>query len=311
MKRQSEIIKLRFLIREYLGINVLKLQFYFKRIILNAKYRFKKLHSFSPPIPKPSINQNQTPSTNIDEYVSDYLSLQTTVYPFISSVAHLNEESATLDFGCGFGTLAAAFKLNSSKSGIYYGYDTNPRAVKFCKDAYSEDVKFTFFGPKIDSTTNYVTNRRIATASEAFRKRKKASPSSKDIANLLGSKLFDCQFSLSVFTHMWPEDAIETLRVFLDFSAKDATFVNSWLILDDIASSSVKQGNADRDLPFAVGGIFTYSQLNPLVCTAYPIEKLHDVYSEAGHVITDIRFGSWSGRDNGVTYQDLVISKQK
>ena len=310
MKKQYERVKLRTLVREYLGLKVHQVQFFVKRLILNAKYRSNNLQSFSPPIPKPSINQNQIPTSNIAEYVSEYLGLQTSVYPFIISAAQLNKESVTLDFGCGFGTLAAAFKLDDSEGGSYYGYDTNPQAVKFCKDAYSEEDKFTFFGPQIDRTTNYVTNKRIATADDAFSRRKKAYPSSEDIAKLLGLKLFNCQFSLSVFTHMWPEDAIETLKVFREFSTKDATFINSWLILDDLASSNVNQGKADRNLPIEVGGIHTYSQLNPLVCTAYPIEKLHNVYSEAGHVITDIRFGSWSGRENGVTYQDIVISKQ-
>ena len=310
MKKQNKKIKTHSLVREYFGMKALQFEFYLKRIVLDAKYRSKKIQFVSPPIPKPSINQNQTPTNDISDYVSEYLGLQNTVYPFIASIAQLNDESTTLDFGCGFGTLAAAYKLNGSKGGSYYGYDTNPQAVKFCKNAYSEEAKFTFFGPEIDSTTNYVTNRRISTANEAFSKRVKAHPSSEDIANLLDQKLFNCQFSLSVFTHMWPEDAIETLRVFRDFSTNDATFINSWLILDDVASSTVNQGNADRNLPIMVGGIYTYSQLNPLVCTAYPIEKLHHVYSEAGHVITDIRFGSWAGRDNGVTYQDIVISKK-
>jgi hypothetical protein len=310
VNKQYKRVKLRSLIREYLGLKVHQLQFFFKRLILDAKYRSNNLQSFSPPIPKPSINQNQIPTSKIAEYVSEYLNLHTSVYPFISSIAQLHEKSVTLDFGCGFGTLAAAYKLDDSKCGNYYGYDTNPQAVKFCRDAYSEEDRFAFFGPEIDSTTNYVTNKRIATANDAFSKRKKAYPSSEDIAKLLGSKLFNCQFSLSVFTHMWPEDAIETFRVFREFSAKDATFINSWLILDDVAISNINQGKADRNLPIEVGGIHTYSQLNPLVCTAYPIEKLHNVYSEAGHVITDIRFGSWSGRENGVTYQDIVISKQ-
>jgi SAM-dependent methyltransferase len=299
------------LLWEYLGTKFLKTKSYCKRLKLDLKYRSTDLHNFSPPIPKPSINQNQSPTNNIAEYLSQYLSLQTTVYPFISETSHLNENSVTLDFGCGVGTLAAAFNLAGSESGSYYGYDTNPLVVEFCRNAYRNDVRFNFFGPEIDSTTNYLTNKRITTANEAYARRKKAHPSREDLAKLLGQNKFSCQVSLSVFTHMWPEDAVETLKVFQEFSNRETTFINTWLILDDTAIAAVNLGNADRILPIEVGGVYTYSQLNPLVCTAYPIEKLQQVYFDAGHQIIDIKFGTWSGRNNGVTYQDIVVSRQK
>lgn len=86
-------------------------------------------------------------------------------------------------------------------------------------------------------------------------------------------------------------------------------FINSWLILDEFAMNSVSAGTADRKLPIEVGGVYTYSQLNPLVCTAYPSDLLSKVYLDVGHEITKIDFGTWSGRNNGITYQDIVVSK--
>ena len=304
-------IRFRSLLREYLATKYYKTKSYCKRLKLDLEYRSANLHHFSPPIPNPSTNQNQSPTKHISEYLSEYLSLQTTVYPFISETSHLNENSVTLDFGCGWGRLAAAFSLAGSKNGSYYGYDTNPLVLEFCRNAYRNDIRFNFFGPEIDSTTNYLTNKRITTANGAYARRRKAYPSREDLAKLLGPNKLSCQVSLSVFTHMWPEDAVETLRVFQEFSNPDTTFINTWLILDDTAIAAVNLGNADRILPIEVGGVYTYSQLNPLVCTAYPIEKLQQVYFDAGHQIIDIKFGSWSGRNNGVTYMDIVVSKQK
>ena len=297
------------LLEEYLGIKFLKTKFFWKRLALDAKYRSSNLQCFSPPIPMPSTNKNQVPTKNIDGYLDEYLSLKNTVYPFLYETSQLNANSATLDFGCGFGTLASAYYLAGNSSGSYYGYDTNPKAVRFCSNAYRNNNRFTFFGPKIDRTTNYVTNKRLTTANEAYVRRKKAHPSSEDLAKLLGQTKLSCQFSLSVFTHMWPEDAVQTLRGFREFSNGETTFINTWLVLDETAIAAVNLGSADRVLPIEVGGVYTYSQLNPLVCTAYPIEKLRQVYLEAGHQIIDIKFGSWSGRNNGVTYQDIVISK--
>ena len=305
----SYTVKLIGLMREYFGIKYVYARSYLKKQKLDRLYNSHQLNLQTPPIPKPSLNDNQTPTNDIAEYISDYFSLQNSVYPYIERTAHLGSSSVTLDFGCGFGTLAASFKLSQTDNGKYYGYDTNQRAMNFCQSAYQDDPHFSFFGPEIDKTTNYVTNKRLTTADQAFKNRQKASPSRPDIERLLGDQKLTCQFSLSVFTHMWPEDAIESLKVFGDFSTDATIFINSWLILDEFAMNSVSVGTADRKLPIEVGGVYTYSQLNPLVCTAYPSDLLSKVYLDAGHEIIKINFGTWSGRSNGITYQDIVVSK--
>jgi len=303
------MVKLIGLMREYFGIKYVYARSCLKKQKLDRLYNSHQLNLQTPPIPRPSLNDNQTPTNDIAEYISDYLSLQNSVYPYIERTANLDSSSVTLDFGCGFGTLAAAFKLSQTDNGKYYGYDTNQRAMNFCQSGYQYDPHFAFFGPEIDKTTNYVTNKRLTTADQAFKNRQKASPARADIERLLGDQKLTCQFSLSVFTHMWPEDAIESLKVFGDFSTDATIFINSWLILDEFAMNSVSAGTADRKLPIEVGGVYTYSQLNPLVCTAYPSDLLSKVYLDAGHEIIKIDFGTWSGRSNGITYQDIVVSK--
>jgi len=80
--------------------------------------------------------------------------------------------------------------------------------------------------------------------------------------------------------------------------------------VDDFAQNALDSGAADRRLPIEVGGVLTYSHSNPLVCTAFRLSEVERIYAEAGHEIQEILYGSWSGRSNGVTYQDIVISKE-
>lgn len=281
-----------------------------RRRRLNRVFRSKGLGTYWPPVPLPSLNTNQLPSPNIDEYIREYLSLNLRIFPFLVETASLGPKSLTLDFGCGFGTLASAFASGSSQFGDYIGIDSNCKAIAFCKDAYSGHKEFRFGCLERSASTNYVTNWGIRSAKQNFLKRKMTAPSKEELGQLVGARQLDCQFSLSVFTHMWPDDSTEALRVFTSFSNQATRFVNSWLILDTFAAERVREGKADRVLPISVGGIQTYSQLNPLLCTAYPIGLLEEVYSNAGHRILDILYGSWAGRDNGVTYQDLVISEK-
>lgn len=276
---------------------------------LDRQYRSKKLESHWPPVPPPSTNSNQLPSHDIDEYVRDYLSLKERMFPFLIQAASLESNSLTLDFGCGFGTLAAAFASKPKQFGDYIGIDSNCKAIAFCNNAYSGRREFRFGCLERPASTNYVTNWRIRSAKQNFLHRELSAPTVEELGEIIGSRTLTCQFSLSVFTHMWPDDSTEALRAFSVFSDKTTRFVNSWLILDSFAARKVSEGNADRALPISVGGIRTYSELNPLVCTAYPIGKLEEVYSGAGHRILEVLYGSWSGRNNDVTYQDIVISE--
>jgi hypothetical protein len=158
---------------------------------------------------------------------------------------------------------------------------------------------------------NYVTNLgNLGTAAKSFEDRVGALPDPHVLANLLDGCKFDLQFSSSVFTHMWGADIVETIKRFTPIATRDAIFVNTWLIVDDFAQNALDSGAADRRLPIEVGGVLTYSHSNPLVCTAFRLSEVERIYAEAGHEIQEILYGSWSGRSNGVTYQDIVISKE-
>lgn len=108
---------------------------------------------------------------------------------------------------------------------------------------------------------------------------------------------------------MWPEDAVANLKVLKDSCNPGAVMLHTWLILDDFATAQLSQGTADRALPFEIGGIRTLSRTNPLDCTAYPLQLVEDVYSQSGVEVTDVLYGTWAGRDNGVTYIDMIVSR--
>jgi len=294
---------------EYMVLQLNRFRIQQKRRKLDKVFLSRQLQFRWPPIPMPTVNENSFMTSSIEDYVDEHYGLQDKILPFVRQTGKLNSSSVTLDFGCGFGTLATALINYGHDTGKYFGYDTNLRAIDYCSSAFARVPHFNFYCPLVERTTNYVTNRRYANARNAFDNHKVASPSRTSLKRLLGGEVLTCQFSLSVFTHMWPEDAINSLRSFSEFTSKDTVFINTWLIVDDFARDAVQSGRADRELPIEVGGILTYSNANPLLCTAYPLELLHDVYYKAGHKIEQIGYGSWAGRNNGVTYQDIVVSK--
>jgi hypothetical protein len=86
--------------------------------------------------------------------------------------------------------------------------------------------------------------------------------------------------------------------------------VNTWLLVDRAAETAMRLGLADRQLPYEFDGFLSYSQDNPLACSAYRLDVVEEIYRSAGHTIVDIQHGSWSGRvpSQHMTYQDVVVS---
>jgi SAM-dependent methyltransferase len=279
---------------------------------LDSQFDKENVSSAWPPSPRPSINFNQSPSKSISEYVDVYLrSSRDLELPFLIDTGSLSESSCVLDFGCGLGRLASAFAIANGAYGRYFGYEPETVALDWLKSQYSKNDFFRFGGSPLPQDMNYVTNLgNLGTAAKSFEDRVGALPDPHVLANLLDGYKFDLQFSSSVFTHMWGADIVETIKSFRPIATRDAIFVNTWLIVDDFAQDALDSGAADRRLPIEVGGVLTYSHSNPLVCTAFRLGEVERIYAEAGHEIQEILYGSWSGRSNGVTYQDIVISKE-
>jgi SAM-dependent methyltransferase len=279
---------------------------------LDLQYEKQNLSSHWPPIPPPSLNFNQDTASSIEDYKAAYFeAAREKELPFLASVAHLNPKCSTLDYGCGLGRLAAAFADSENRFGSYFGWEPEPQALRWLQSAYENSLGFRFDGTQLINNMNYVTNRgNYSTVEENFESRSEAVPSVTDLLRLMNGVKFNLQFSSSVFTHMWSSDIALTLKSFNDVASDNALFVNTWLIVDLYAQTSLDRGEADRILPIEINGALTYSQSNPLVCTAYRQKDVERMYRESGHQILEILYGSWSGRSNGVTYQDIVVSKR-
>ena len=282
-----------------------------KRAKLDKEYDRLGMATSWPPIPYPSVNFNQRPSRTINEYRDAFLGLPSThQLPFLRSIAKLDESSSTLDFGCGIGFLAAAFAVAEPSAGRYLGYEPERRAREWLQRVYARDERFRFGGTDLPTQMNYATNRgNFATARENYENRVRATPDLDALKALIGSSTLDLQVTNSVFTHMWPDDIVDALKAINTFADRKTVFVNTWEIIDEFAERAMENGDVHRKYTIEVDGVLTYSHSNPLSGTGYRLGLMEDIYRRAGHEIVEIRYGSWSGRENNVTYQDIVVSK--
>jgi len=73
----------------------------------------------------------------------------------------------------------------------------------------------------------------------------------------------------------------------------------------------MKISKLDKKLNHNFGEYLSYSDSNPLVCTAFKIDFIKEIYKKNGMEIVKILRGSWRGiTDNEFNhYQDIIISR--
>jgi SAM-dependent methyltransferase len=257
-----------------------------------------------PEIPPPALNYNQSPSASLGRYIRTFKqNACLKELPFLAELG-LRKDSVLFDYGCGLGRLAYAASKFLDDHGTYIGYEPNVRALAFLKRAYANRPNFKFYGEELPAEEDYI-------AVKSGQSRAGGRRAAEILPQEHIGRIVDIQYSSSVLTHMWM-DAISRLLENLPAVVKqNGLCVNTWLIIDDFARYALDCGVADRVLPYRVNGAYTSSTTNPLMCTAYDLPSVQEVYERSGHEIVKILWGKWSGRDNGVHYQDVVISRPR
>jgi len=275
------------------------------RYCLQVKFLVTTRKPLFPPVPPPNINFNQLANhTDVAQYIETYRKdSHSRELPFLRKISALNSESRTLDFGCGLGRLASAFLAEGEGVGHYFGWEPDKKALTWLKKNYADFNRFRFNGSPLPKHHTYLSGK----TSNDTTNPDLALPNNEIWHEFIGNSKFDLIWSCSVFTHMFPNSAIEILKLFKQIAKPGSLIVNTFLCVDTRAEKELLLGNTDRKLPFRVNGIRTFSYENPLICTAYPLETLNQVYASAGLPQPEISYGTWSGRDNRVTYMDLVI----
>jgi SAM-dependent methyltransferase len=253
-------------------------------------------------IPPPAVNYNAIFDGDREAYRHAFIAdACLKELPSLIRIADLKPSSTLFDYGCGLGRLAYPASNYLDQTGCYLGYEPNPDALAFLKGAYSDRPNFRFFGDVLQTEEDYVAIQQGRMRTEG------KSAESVDLLKFIDTQI-DVQWSMSVFTHMWPDAIVHILKQMKPLVGAGIC-VNTWLIVDDYAAYILRCGLADRTLPHRVNGALTYSLENPLICTAYELTTVRDIYARAGHRIIDILWGSWSGRENGITYIDVIVSR--
>lgn len=273
------------------------------------------LKKLTPPV-KRNWNWGKSRRGYIKQFSSYFIEY---IFPYLLKNAReqgvSTQNLSILDMGCGWGAMAIPFLLfnQNSKNSIegenrYLGIDIREDAIEWLRNAYSDYECVNFQLHTAVAKADYIgaEHAKTTTFSESDGLETKFSIPKDFLSNI--------QWSSSVFTHLTPQACLQALKSIRSCSLSSGIQVNTWLIVDDESRYSLSAKIADRVLPIDCGDFLTYSQNNPLVCTAYKLESIERMYLDAGLEILKIDRGSWRGPayQNGPKhYQDIILSRTR
>ena len=209
------------------------------------------------------------------------------------SLGSLQPSEAVLEIGCGPGRMALPLTSYLSTEGRYVGVDVVAKAVAWCRrNISSRHPNFTFHHTDVFNQ-RYNPGGRIQAHDYTFS---------------LGDQSFDFIFLTSVFTHMYPEDIQHYLHEIARMLRRTGRALCTFFILNPEQRALAEMGRNDIDFRFDRGICRIRNDETPESAVALEEKALGTMFVEAGlRIQGPIRFGSWSGRADGLSYQDIVL----
>jgi hypothetical protein len=209
---------------------------------------------------------------------------------YLKLLAGLNDGGYLWDVGCGCGLLELAL-ASSNWSGRVIGSDIHGPSIQWASRHVTPLApSFLFIHSDIFNKAYWPSGRLDAVG--WFAK--------------FNDSGFTTVIAKSLFTHMLPDEMGIYLEQIGQRLASGARGILTFFILNQfsLAASSprISFKKINKDDMFAVK-----RRQAPTAAVAYDEFALFEKIRSAGLVIHDVRYGTWSGRRDGLSFQDLVI----
>ncbi len=212
-------------------------------------------------------------------------------------VAHLQPDERVLEIGCGSGRMALPLTRYLNRQALYVGMDITLPAILWCRKHISVRYpNFHFLHADLyNERYNPTGHYRAEEYPFPFRD---------------GS--FDFIFLTSVFTHLLPQAADHYLAEIARMLSVEGRAFLTFFLLNEEQRRLAERGMNDIDFRYGKGSYRVRDDAVPESAVAYDelylLQRLHYYGLD---VIGSIHYGQWSGRDDGLSYQDILLVQRR
>jgi SAM-dependent methyltransferase len=273
------------LLRRFIPAN-LKVQMALKRLYYLPQDTFQHLLGLSDPLipPKGIIFTGSGDYTEIgNQFLRHFIEL-----------GNLQSNHSVLDVGCGIGRMAVPLTSYLSEHGSYQGFDIVPSGINWCKKAItSRHPNFNFQLADIRNDTYNPGGQHEAP----------------DYRFPYPDNHFDFTLLTSIFTHMLPPDLENYLSEIARTLKPGGRCIITYCLVSTDSLPRIQAGETQPAFTHDLGDYWTSDPDHPEAAIAYQESYIRSQYEKSGLKILDpIHYGSWSGRDDFLDYQDIAVA---
>jgi SAM-dependent methyltransferase len=199
-----------------------------------------------------------------------------------------------LDVGCGIGRMARPLTGYLSAEGAYEGFDVNREGIGWCRRRYARFGNFRF---QVADLYNRRYNPHGAHAAGEYR-------------FPYEDGRFDFAFATSLLTHLLEDEADHELAELARVLRPGGRCLTTWFLLDETSRRGIAEGRSGLPFLDAHEHVAVVSEDVPEEAVAYDADWVRERHEAHGLAVLDVRPGSWSGRTEHLSFQDIVVAER-
>jgi ubiquinone/menaquinone biosynthesis C-methylase UbiE len=268
-----------------------KAKFFVHRIINSLGYEIHRVPSLKDTLIPPSyIRTLVGPFSNADSYTA----VGKDFFKYFKDLCGLKPNEDVLDVGCGCGRMAAPLTKYLNRSSTYEGFDVVPVMFKWCVTNISS--KYQNFHFQLADIYNKRYNPKGQFKASEYR-------------FPYQDESFDFVFLTSVFTHMLPQDMENYFSEVSRVLKKGQRCLITYFLLNAQSLALIEAKLSTLDFKHVFGNYRTISKATPETAIAYAEEYIRALYEKFGlAIVNPIQYGSWCGREDFLSYQDIIVA---
>jgi SAM-dependent methyltransferase len=235
------------------------------------------------------------PPLHLRRYVGPLQSFESSGAEFMSylrELAGLQSDKRVLDVGCGCGQMALHLKDYLNEKGSYVGVDIHRPSINWCQKKIAHRHN-NFHFAHID-VRNLAYNPNGTQSAAAYR-------------FPFADRSFDLILLKSVFTHMRPPDVSHYLEEVSRLLKNDGRCLATFFLLNDEQATLAQQGANALAFKYGEDDWRYVHEHSPESAIAYDETFVDQLLEKCGLRVEKRFYGRWTGREDGLSYQDILL----